>query len=88
MIPVLVAAVLTMMTPALPVEIASTAAHLPGPRVADGVQAPPARTAKERLVNKASDEQRVNNCKVPLALRGPKARPDACRPGVEAAPTQ
>jgi hypothetical protein len=32
----------------------------------------PTRTAKERLVVKASDEQRVDNCKVPLDRRGPK----------------
>jgi hypothetical protein len=37
------------------------------------------RTAKERLGVKASDEQRVDNCKVPLDLRGPKPRPDECR---------
>ena len=38
----------------------------------------PVRTAKERLGGKASDEQRVDNCKVPLDLRGPKPRPDRC----------
>jgi hypothetical protein len=38
----------------------------------------PIRTAKERLGGKASDEQRVDNCKVPLDLRGPKPRPDEC----------
>jgi hypothetical protein len=38
----------------------------------------PIRTAKERLGSKASDEQRVDNCKVPLDLRGPKPRPDEC----------
>jgi hypothetical protein len=38
----------------------------------------PVRTAKERLGGKASDEQRVDNCKVPLDLRGPKPRPDQC----------
>jgi hypothetical protein len=38
----------------------------------------PVRTAKERLGGKASDEQRVDNCKVPLDLRGPKPRPDEC----------
>ena len=35
-------------------------------------------TGKEKLAGKASDEQRVNNCKVPQAKRGEKARPDAC----------
>jgi hypothetical protein len=42
----------------------------------------PVRTAKERLSGKAADEQRVDNCKVPLALRGPKFRPDDCGAGV------
>lgn len=35
-------------------------------------------TLKERLSDKASDEQRVDNCKVPLDRRGSKERPDAC----------
>jgi len=35
-----------------------------------------ARTLKERLSDKASDEQRVDNCHVPLERRGPKPRPD------------
>jgi hypothetical protein len=43
--------------------------------------AQPTRTAKERLGGKASDEQRVDNCKVPLDLRGPKPRPDECGDG-------
>ena len=38
----------------------------------------PIRTAKERLGSKASDEQRVDNCKVPLDLRGQKPRSDVC----------
>jgi hypothetical protein len=37
-----------------------------------------ARTAKERLSGKFTDEQRVDNCKVPLELRGAKPRPDHC----------
>ena len=36
------------------------------------------RTGKERLAGKATDEQRVNNCKIPRELRGDKARPDSC----------
>jgi hypothetical protein len=35
-------------------------------------------TAKERLGEKWKDEQRIDNCKVPLDKRGPKPRPDAC----------
>jgi hypothetical protein len=42
------------------------------------VEVAPIRTGKERLGPKASDEQRVDNCKVPPALRGPKPRPDQC----------
>ncbi len=41
----------------------------------------PIRTAKERLGGKASDEQRVDNCKVPLDLRGLKPRPNECGDG-------
>jgi len=40
------------------------------------IRAEPARTAKERLGGKATDEQRVDNCKVPLDQRGAKPRPD------------
>jgi hypothetical protein len=43
------------------------------------------QTLKERLGDKASDEQRVDNCKVPLERRGSKIRSDACER--EVAPT-
>jgi hypothetical protein len=46
----------------------------------------PTRTGKERLGGKASDEQRLDNCKVPLDLRGPTPRPDACEDGASAKP--
>jgi ribosomal protein L27 len=36
------------------------------------------QTLKERLGDKASDEQRVDNCKVPVERRGTKVRPDGC----------
>jgi hypothetical protein len=36
------------------------------------------KTLKERLGVKASDDQRVDNCKVPVAERGSKLRPDDC----------
>ena len=38
--------------------------------------AQPVKTSKERLSDKASDEQRVDNCGVPLDRRGPESRPD------------
>ena len=37
------------------------------------------RTGKERLGGKASDEQRVDKCKVPPDRRGAIPRPDTCR---------
>ena len=37
------------------------------------------RTGKERLSGKAADEQRVNDCKVPLDKRGNGRRPTACK---------
>ncbi|SAK89740.1 hypothetical protein [Caballeronia ptereochthonis] len=36
------------------------------------------KTLKERLGDKASDDQRVDNCKVPADRRGTKVRPDTC----------
>jgi hypothetical protein len=38
------------------------------------------RTLKERLSDKASDEQRVDNCHVPADRRGPVPRPDCPAP--------
>jgi hypothetical protein len=35
-------------------------------------------TGKERLGPKWSDEQRIDNCRVPLDKRGRKSRPDDC----------
>jgi hypothetical protein len=64
----------------LVVQIGLAAAGESSARETGDVRAAPARTIKERLSGKASDEQRVNNCKVPPELRGPKPRPDDCRP--------
>ena len=38
----------------------------------------PELTGKERLGPKWTDEQRIDNCRVPLDKRGSKPRPDAC----------
>jgi hypothetical protein len=51
---------------------------------ANQAQAEPTRTGKERLGGKGADEQRVDNCKVPLDLRGAKPRPDQCPDGAAA----
>jgi hypothetical protein len=60
---------------------AGSAAAGEGPRADDAAKeivAGPTRTGKERLGGKASDEQRVDNCKVPLDRRGVTPRPDTC----------
>jgi hypothetical protein len=44
-----------------------------------------AQTLKERLSDKASDEQRVDNCRVPPERRGTTPRPD-CAPQAERPP--
>lgn len=49
------------------------------------------RTLKERLSDKASDAQRVDNCRVPPDRRGPVPRPGCARktpplPAVETGP--
>jgi len=41
------------------------------------------KTLKERLSDKASDEQRVDNCRVPVERRGPTPRP-GCPTGAPA----
>jgi hypothetical protein len=37
------------------------------------------KTSKERLSDKASDDQRVDNCRVPFEQRGSTRRPDCAR---------
>jgi hypothetical protein len=63
------------------VALAGAAAHAAEPT-------PPVRTGKERLSGKAADEQRVDNCKVPVAQRGSKPRPDDCRHRARSTRTQ
>jgi hypothetical protein len=38
----------------------------------------PGLTGKERLGEKWTDEQRIDNCRVPIDKRGTKPRPSAC----------
>ena len=49
----------------------SNAASLPS-------NTPPSLTGKERLGKKWMDEQRIDNCKVPIDKRGTKPRPSTC----------
>jgi hypothetical protein len=53
-------------------------ASAPSAATASRPNAPELLTAKERLSEKWTDEQRVDNCKVPIDKRGPKPRPDTC----------
>jgi hypothetical protein len=57
---------------------AEDTARAPMPAVPQAMTAPPQQTLKERLGDKASDEQRVDNCKVPVERRGTKIRPADC----------
>ncbi len=60
------------------VLLAGFAVYAAMPAAADDtVVSAPARTLKERLTDKASDEQRVNDCKVPPEKRT-RARPIDC----------
>ena len=56
----------------VPMLLAAAAGPTTAPRAAE------VETLKERLSDKASDEQRVDNCRVPPERRGPKPRP-GCR---------
>jgi hypothetical protein len=42
------------------------------------LSAPAVLTGKERLGGKWMDEQRIDNCKVPIDKRGTKPRPSTC----------
>ncbi len=45
---------------------------------AQAAEVPDTLTGKERLGKKWTDEQRVDNCKVPVDKRGTKPRPTGC----------
>jgi hypothetical protein len=49
-----------------------------GAPVAQKVSVPATTTGKERLGDKASDNQRIDDCKVPPEKRGPIQRPTDC----------
>jgi hypothetical protein len=55
--------------------------HATGANAGAGMpsRAPAVLTGKERLGEKWKDEQRTDNCKVPIEKRGAKPRPDICR---------
>jgi hypothetical protein len=53
-------------------------------QIPDIAKAQEAHTLKERLSDKASDDQRVDNCHVAVERRGTKPRPD-CPPDLRPA---
>ena len=59
-------------------SVTSDSAVVLRPGTASISNAPKILTGKERLGEKWTDEQRTDNCKVPLDKRGPKPRPDTC----------
>jgi hypothetical protein len=48
------------------------------PKILVATKMAPAATGKERLGDKASDNQRVDDCRVPPEKRGPIKRPTEC----------
>jgi hypothetical protein len=57
--------------------VAATAQERPSD-AAPTAEAPATLTGKERLGRKWTDEQRIDNCNVPVDKRGSKPRPSEC----------
>jgi hypothetical protein len=85
----LAVAAMTLLTQ---VGLASTSAASRQQSIQEGMvgqsRTEPTRTGKERLGGKASDPQRVDNCKVPLDQRGSTPRPDGCGDATSTPPTR
>jgi len=64
--------------PALPVAAQDGPGHT-APDAAPSKTSPAVLTGKERLGRKWMDEQRIDNCNVPVEKRGTKPRPATCR---------
>jgi hypothetical protein len=58
--------------------VAVRASAPPPANTAAALPPAPSKTGKERLSDKASDEQRVDNCKVPPERQGTKPRRSDC----------
>ena len=61
---------------ALPANAQDLTRH--GQPAPNAASSPAALTGKERLGRKWKDEQRIDNCNVPVDKRGSRARPSAC----------
>jgi hypothetical protein len=64
-----------------PAAIGCSALLLAGVLLAQVCAAAEVKTSKERLSGKATDEQRVDNCRVPPERRGSVPRPDCAGAG-------
>jgi hypothetical protein len=84
----LLIAIVLVVTAAGSVLAQQRASDSPTTTAAPPSDAPPPKvlTGKERLGEKWTDEQRVDNCRVPLDKRGAKPRPDACSDGSQQLP--
>lgn len=71
-------AVLLTICLALPAAAQDMPASDPPKPNAAPLNAPAVLTGKERLGRKWMDEQRIDNCKVPIDKRGAKPRPGTC----------
>jgi hypothetical protein len=68
--------------PAFAIVVAASTSVFAQPLADDRAPATPTvLTGKERLGRKWMDEQRIDNCKVPIDKRGLKLRPDICLHG-------
>ena len=68
----MIALLLSCLAPCAPAQDAKPA------KDATNAVPPATRTGKERLGPKWTDEQRIDNCKVPLDKRGTRSRPSEC----------
>ena len=71
---------LVALLPTLPAFAQDRPSALGGPPTPDAAtqRLPGVLTGKERLGKKWMDEQRIDNCKVPIDKRGTKPRPSIC----------
>jgi hypothetical protein len=76
-VPILVFAIAASSTPLL-AQDKLHAAKLNATVPSAAAKEPKVLTGKERLSKKWLDEQRIDNCKVPIDKRGTKPRPDTC----------
>jgi hypothetical protein len=80
MMPAACAILLLVLASAAAAQPATDRQAIPATTAVDESGAPEMKTLKEKLSDKPSDEQRVDNCGVPPSRRGPTPRPD-CAPG-------